>query len=81
MQLAQATRLGWWLMHPPFPYKYGYGQLSKGLPITFAPSYNDFDQVNFHLSEVALVNNQLVTSGVTGNIGTAIGVSDNIEGA
>lgn len=66
---------------PPFPYKYGYNQLSKGLPITFAPSYNDLDYFNFHLSEVALVNDQLITSGVTGNIGTAIAVSDSVEGA
>lgn len=66
---------------PPFPYKYGYNQLSKGLPIIFAPLFNDFDHFNFHLSEVALVNDQLITSGVTGNIGTAIAVSDSVEGA
>ena len=30
---------------------------------------------------MALANNQLVTSGVTGNTGTAIGVSENIEGS
>ena len=66
---------------PPYPYHYGYEVLSKGLPVLFQSSVTKIDQQNLHFSEVATINNQLVTSGMTGNIATAVGVGSTIEDA
>ncbi|HSI24688.1 MAG TPA: phosphoribosylglycinamide synthetase C domain-containing protein, partial [Methylotenera sp.] len=66
---------------PPFPYSYGYEVLSKGLPISFQPSFSEGDKRHLHFSEVAKLNDQLVTSGVTGNVATAVGRGDTIEAA
>lgn len=66
---------------PPFPYSYGYEVLSKGLPISSQPSFSEGDKRRLHFSEVAKLNDHLVTSGVTGNIGTAVGRGDTIEAA
>ena len=66
---------------PPYPYHYGYEVLSKGLPVLFQSSVTKIDQQNLHFNEVATINNQLVTSGMTGNIATAVGVGSTIEDA
>ena len=66
---------------PPFPYRYGYEILSKGLPVLFKPSLTETDQKNLHFNEVAKVNNQLVTSGMIGNIATAVGTGISIAAA
>lgn len=64
---------------PPFPYTHGYSQISKGLPILFRDSMTDEDYTHLHLAEVALSNNQLITSGTMGYIGVAIGVGLTVE--
>ncbi len=66
---------------PPFPYSYGYELLSKGLPILFQPSIINSNQQNLHFNEVAKQDDCIVTSGVTGNVATAVGVGDTIEAA
>jgi phosphoribosylamine---glycine ligase len=66
---------------PPFPYCYGYELLSKGLPILFQPSITESDQQQLHFSEVANIGDCLVTSGVTGNVATAVGAGATIEAA
>ena len=66
---------------PPFPYSYGYEALSKGLPILFQPSISSSDMQYLHFSEVAKQNNHLTTSGVTGNVATAVGADETIEAA
>ena len=76
---------------PPFPYRYGYDVLSKGLPILFQSSITEIEQQNLHFNnlyfnnlhfnEVAKINNQLVTSGMTGNIATAVGAGNTIKAA
>ncbi len=66
---------------PPFPYSYGYEALSKGLPISFQPSFSESDKRHLHFSEVAKLNDDLITSGVTGNVATAVGHGDTIEAA
>ena len=66
---------------PPFPYSYGYELLSKGLPILFQSSIIDSDKQYLHFNEVANHDGCLVTSGVTGNVATAVGASDTIEAA
>ena len=66
---------------PPFPYRYGYDVLSKGLPVLFDSLLTQIDQQNLHFNEVEKINNQLVTSGMTGNIATAVGAGSTIEAA
>ena len=66
---------------PPFPYSYGYEVLSKGMPIMFQSSFTESDQQHLHLNEVAKLDNVLVTSGVTGNVATAVGIGATIEAA
>ena len=66
---------------PPFPYSYGYELLSKGLPILFQSSIIDSDKQYLHFNEVANHDGCLVTSGVTGNVATAVGASDTIKAA
>ena len=66
---------------PPFPYHYGYEVLSKGLPILFQSSFTESDRQCLHLSEVAKLDGYLVTSGMTGNVATAVGTGETIEAA
>ena len=66
---------------PPFPYRYGYELLSKGLPILFQPSITESEQQLLYFNEVAKQNDTLVTSGVTGNVATAVGAGETIEAA
>lgn len=58
---------------PPFPYRYGYETLSKGLPICLGSALTPADRAALHFAEVALRNGQLVTSGSTGYVGVATG--------
>ena len=64
---------------PPFPYSHGYTKLSKGLPILFRDIMNSEDFQHLHLAEIALINNQLVTSGEIGYVGVAIGTGPTVE--
>ena len=66
---------------PPFPYHFGYEKLSKGLPILFKPSFTEADRQHLHLSEVAKIDAHLVTSGMTGNVATAVGCGETIAAA
>ena len=59
---------------PPFPYRYGYAELSKGLPIQLRPTLSPADHRALHFAEVALQDGQLVTSGASGYLGVATGV-------
>jgi len=58
---------------PPFPYRHGYAELSKGEPICFRPGMRQADHASLHFAEVASVGGQLVTSGASGYIGVATG--------
>lgn len=51
---------------PPFPYRYGYAEISRGLPILLDPSLCEEDMPHLHLGEVAMHDGQLVTSGIVG---------------
>ena len=66
---------------PPFPYRYGYELLSKGLPVLFKPSYTEADKQHLHLIEVAKIDDFIVTSGMTGNVATAVGCGETIAAA
>lgn len=66
---------------PPFPYSYGYELLSKGLPILFQPSISETDKLKLYFNEVSEQDGCLVTSGVIGNVATAVGTGETIEAA
>lgn len=66
---------------PPFPYRFGYEQLSKGLPLTFRSSAT-VDQLNaLHFGEVAKVDGRLVSSGQFGYLGVATGSGRDVHEA
>jgi phosphoribosylamine--glycine ligase len=66
---------------PPFPYTHGYDELSKGAPILFRSDMNDEDMQGLHLAEVAMIDAQLVTSGMLGYVGVATGIGSTVEAA
>jgi len=66
---------------PPFPYRYGYNELSKGVPILFRAEMKPEDHAALHLAEVAVRDGQLVASGMMGYIGVATGVGDSVADA
>lgn len=63
---------------PPFPYSYGYADLSKGTPVLFHPSITTQDHDFLDFSEVEIIADHLYTSGMTGCIGTAMGFGETI---
>ena len=66
---------------PPFPYQAGYAELSKGLPILFRGELSTEDRQHLHYSEVALVDGQLVTAGMVGQVMVVTGSGDTVEAA
>jgi phosphoribosylamine--glycine ligase len=67
---------------PPFPYRYGYRELSRGLPVSWDPALTPEELDRIHFSEVAHdAHGQLVTSGITGYIGVATGTGPTITAA
>jgi phosphoribosylamine--glycine ligase len=67
---------------PPFPYRFGYEQLSRGLPVTLDPSLSPAELRGLHFAEVARDDRgRLVTSGVTGFVGVATGTGTSVREA
>lgn len=66
---------------PPFPYRQGYDELSKGEPICFRPQMTPAERESIHFAEVAQVGGQLVTSGASGYIGVATGTGPSVRQA
>lgn len=58
---------------PPFPYEYGYEQLSKGAPIFLSPELKPGERADLHFGEVALRGAQMVCAGSMGYIVVATG--------
>ena len=66
---------------PPFPYEFGYEQLSKGAPIFFRSALTDDDRRNLHFGEVELANDRWITSGSIGYILVVTGIGATIDDA
>ncbi|MES3003868.1 MAG: phosphoribosylamine--glycine ligase [Pseudomonadota bacterium] len=66
---------------PPFPYRHGYEQLSKGVPICIREELAEADLAHLHFAEVARVQGQLITSGSCGYVGVATGIGDSVRAA
>jgi phosphoribosylamine--glycine ligase len=73
--------LGVVLSVPPYPYRYGYSEIARGLPITLAPELSADASAALHWGEVEWAGGQLITSGVIGYTGVATGVGDSVEAA
>ncbi|MBI2769801.1 MAG: phosphoribosylamine--glycine ligase [Burkholderiales bacterium] len=82
--LQMATRPGFAagvvLTVPPFPYRHGYEEISKGMPICLRDDPQAM-QGTLHFAEVAMAGGQLVTSGASGYVGVATGTGDSVEQA
>ncbi len=65
---ADGFALGVVLTVPPFPYATDYERLSKGLPVILDPDLTEEDHRHLHFGEVAMDQEQLVTSGTVGYI-------------
>jgi phosphoribosylamine--glycine ligase len=66
---------------PPFPYRYGYAEISKGLPILLHPQLSATERDRLHFGEVASVDGQLVASGIVGYLMVANGVGASVRDA
>ncbi|RYZ12316.1 MAG: phosphoribosylamine--glycine ligase [Comamonadaceae bacterium] len=66
---------------PPFPYSYGYEEISKGAPICFREGTTRAQKDAVHFGEVASIQDHLVASGCTGYIGVATGSGPDIAAA
>jgi len=66
---------------PPFPYRHGYEELSKGMPICLHQELGAAQQASLFFAEVAQVNGQLVTAGATGYVGVATGLGGTVAQA
>jgi phosphoribosylamine--glycine ligase len=66
---------------PPFPHRHGYSALSKGMPITFSETLTASERGHLHWAEVAEVEQRLITSGMIGYLGVAIGTGNTIKAA
>jgi phosphoribosylamine--glycine ligase len=66
---------------PPFPYRYGYREISRGLPILLDPSLGEDERKHLHLGEVTLKDGQLVTSGIIGYVMVVTGTGSSVADA
>jgi phosphoribosylamine--glycine ligase len=66
---------------PPFPYEFGYGQLSKGTRIFFRDTMTPGDLEHLHYGEVEMSQGGLVTSGSLGYVMVVTGVGETIDEA
>ncbi len=63
---------------PPFPYRHGYADLSKGMPICLRREMGPAEMQALHFAEVAQDGDHLITSGATGYVGVATGVGSSV---
>ena len=65
---------------PPFPYEFGYAELSKGAPIFLRDGLSARDR-HLHLAEVELLDGRMVTSGSLGYIAVVTGTGADVDAA
>ncbi|HEX4209245.1 MAG TPA: phosphoribosylglycinamide synthetase C domain-containing protein [Candidatus Binataceae bacterium] len=66
---------------PPFPYRTGYAQLSKGLPVFFRGDLTPNEIDHLHYWEVARDGGQLVTAGILGQVMVVTALGPDIHAA
>ena len=78
---APGYAVGVVLTVPPFPYRYGYAEISKGMPILFHADMTDAELGRLSMAEVAMREGQLVTSGSIGYLMVATGTGRTVRDA
>jgi phosphoribosylamine--glycine ligase len=78
---APGYAVGVVLTVPPFPYRYGYAEISKGMPILFHADMTDAELGRLSMAEVAMRDGQLVTSGSIGYLMVATGTGRTVRDA
>lgn len=78
---APGYAVGVVLTVPPFPYRYGYADISKGLPILFQSGMTDAQLGRLSMAEVAMRDGQLIASGSVGYLMVATGVGSTVREA
>lgn len=78
---APGYAVGVVLTVPPFPYRFGYAEISKGLPILFHSALTDAQLGRLSMCEVAMRDGQLITSGSTGCLMVATGTGTTVRDA
>lgn len=66
---------------PPFPYEYGYAELSKGMSIFVHPGMSETDRGHLHFGEVEMKDQRLVTSGSLGYVMVVTGCGEDVRDA
>ena len=80
IETSDGFSVGVVLTVPPFPYEYGYAELSKGNPIFFGEGLSASDEC-IHLGEVERLGNRWVTSGSLGYVMVVTGIGSTIRAA
>jgi phosphoribosylamine--glycine ligase len=81
-ETASGFAVGVVLTVPPFPYRYGYAEVSRGLPIAFDASLTPSERDRLHFAEVALdASGQLIASGIQGCLMIATGAGPSAQAA
>ena len=78
-QTRDGFAVGVVLTVPPFPYEFGYAELSRGRPIFFDGIAMDDDAL--HFGEIERNGDHLQTSGAIGYVAVATGTGDTIQQA
>lgn len=66
---------------PPFPYHYGYDELSLGTPVCLPDDLTAEERLHLHFAEMRLDGDQLVTAGQVGYVMVVTGRGATIEDA
>lgn len=71
--------LGVVLTVPPFPYPYGYAELSKGVTVSFRADMTEDERDGLHFGEVRREGDHLVTAGSIGYVMVVTGRGESAE--
>ncbi|MBN9409471.1 MAG: phosphoribosylamine--glycine ligase [Burkholderiales bacterium] len=81
-RLDFGTRGGWAagvvLTVPPFPYRQGYAELSKGMRVQVDATLTAGESSRLAWAEVALAGSDMVTAGASGYLGVATGLAPEV---
>lgn len=78
---APGFAVGVVLTVPPFPYRQGYAELSKGVPIILDHDLAPVDREAIAFAEVEMRHGAMVTSGTCGYVGVATGCAATVDAA
>ncbi|MDB5805354.1 MAG: phosphoribosylglycinamide synthetase [Betaproteobacteria bacterium] len=66
---------------PPFPYTFGYVELSKGVPLHFKRELSLAEHKSLHLWEVSSRAGFLTAAGISGGLAVATGIGEKLDDA